>query len=266
MRIAQVAPLIESVPPKLYGGTERVVAYLTEELVRQGHDVTLFASGDSRTPARLVPCSRDGAAARPRRCATRCPTPCCSSRRCAGGPTEFDVAALPHRLPALPAVPRRSPTPTVTTLHGRLDLPDLHAALPRVPRRAAGLDLATPSARPMPPVQLGRHRPPRPAARPLPLRAGAARRLPRLPRPHLAGEAARPGDRDRRSAPASPLKIAAKVDRADERLLRGSEIEPLLDHPLVEFVGEIGDAEKRRSSATRWRCCSRSTGRSRSAW
>jgi Glycosyltransferase Family 4 len=60
MRIAQVAPLIERVPPRLYGGTERVVAYLTDELVRQGHDVTLFASGDSRTLARLVPCSREG--------------------------------------------------------------------------------------------------------------------------------------------------------------------------------------------------------------
>ena len=57
MRIAQIAPLYESVPPRLYGGTERVVSYLTEELVRQGHDVTLFASGDSKTSAKLVPCS-----------------------------------------------------------------------------------------------------------------------------------------------------------------------------------------------------------------
>lgn len=58
MKIAQIAPLAESCPPKLYGGTERIVSYLTEELVRQGHDVTLFASGDSVTPARLVPCAR----------------------------------------------------------------------------------------------------------------------------------------------------------------------------------------------------------------
>ena len=56
MRIAQIAPLYERVPPKLYGGTERIVSYLTEELVRQGHDVTLFASGDSKTSAKLVPC------------------------------------------------------------------------------------------------------------------------------------------------------------------------------------------------------------------
>jgi hypothetical protein len=58
MKIAQISPLIESVPPRLYGGTERVVSYLTEELVRQGHDVTLFASGDSVTSAKLVPCSK----------------------------------------------------------------------------------------------------------------------------------------------------------------------------------------------------------------
>src|SRR3954451_25013102 len=66
MRIAQVAPLIERVPPKRYGGTERVVAYLTDELVRQGHDVTLFASGDSRTLAKLVPCSREALRLDPR--------------------------------------------------------------------------------------------------------------------------------------------------------------------------------------------------------
>ena len=76
MKIAQIAPLAESVPPKLYGGTERIVSYLTEELVRQGHDVTLFASGDSVTAARLVACTPDGAAARTRRSATRCRTTC----------------------------------------------------------------------------------------------------------------------------------------------------------------------------------------------
>ena len=71
MRIAQVSPLHESVPPKLYGGTERVVSYLTEELVRQGHDVTLFASGDSTTSARLVPCCETAL-----RLSANCPDPC----------------------------------------------------------------------------------------------------------------------------------------------------------------------------------------------
>ena len=91
MKIAQIAPLIESVPPRLYGGTERIVSYLTEALVRQGHEVTLFASGDSLTSAELVPCTERGAAARSDRCATRCPTTWSCSTRCAGARAEFDV-------------------------------------------------------------------------------------------------------------------------------------------------------------------------------
>ena len=104
MRIAQVAPLIESVPPKLYGGTERVVAYLTEELVRQGHDVTLFASGDSRTSAELVPCSREALRLDP---AVRDPLPhtVLHARGGAAAGRPVRRPALPHRLPPLPAVP-----------------------------------------------------------------------------------------------------------------------------------------------------------------
>src|SRR3954449_4308451 len=123
MRIAQVAPLYESVPPKLYGGTERVVSYLTEELVRQGHEVTLFASGDSVTSARLVPCA-------PR--SLRLDSLCVDSlahhmvmleevfRRAAGFDLiHFHVDYLHYPLS------RRLRIPQVTTLHGRLDLPDL---------------------------------------------------------------------------------------------------------------------------------------------
>ena len=84
MRIAEVAPLFESVPPALYGGTERVVAYLTDELVAQGHDVTLFASGDSRTSARLVPAS-------PR--ALRLDPDCRDHVACCGAPAEIQGAA-----------------------------------------------------------------------------------------------------------------------------------------------------------------------------
>ena len=76
MKIAQIAPLIESVPPRLYGGTERIVSYLTEELVALGHDVTLFASGDSITAANLVPCVPQGAAARCQRASIRSPITC----------------------------------------------------------------------------------------------------------------------------------------------------------------------------------------------
>ena len=123
MRIAQVAPLYESVPPKLYGGTERVVHYLTEELVRQGHDVTLFASGDSATSAKLV---------------ATCPAALRLSH------TGFDELA-PHFVmleQVFRAAPefdiihfhidylhfpwsRRQAVPNLTTLHGRLDIPTL---------------------------------------------------------------------------------------------------------------------------------------------
>src|SRR5436305_4688397 len=123
MRIAQIAPLSEAVPPKLYGGTERVVSYLTEELVRQGHDVTLFASGDSVTRAELVPI---------------CPR---ALRLDAGMVDRLaphivlleQVARRAHRFDVIHfhidylhyALSRRQPVPHVTTLHGRLDLPEL---------------------------------------------------------------------------------------------------------------------------------------------
>src|SRR3954453_18565610 len=129
LRIAQVAPLYESVPPKLYGGTERIVSYLTEELVRQGHEVTLFASGDSVTRARLV-------AACPR--SLRLDPGCVDSLahhlvlieeifRRAG---EFDFVHFPIYFLHFPVTPRlpgppRPPGPHVTTLPGRLDIPDL---------------------------------------------------------------------------------------------------------------------------------------------
>ena len=84
MRIAQIAPLIESVPPRLYGGTERIVSYLTEELVRQGHEVSLFASGDSLTSAELVSCSEQALRLEPG-FGIRCPTTWSCSIGCAGG-------------------------------------------------------------------------------------------------------------------------------------------------------------------------------------
>src|SRR5436305_1377508 len=124
MRIAQIAPLYESVPPRLYGGTERVVSYLTEELVRQGHDVTLFASGDSITAARLVaPCSQA------LRLDPGCVDPLAHQTlmleavfRESG---SFDVVHFHTDYLHFP-LSRRLPIRQVTTLHGRLDLPDLH--------------------------------------------------------------------------------------------------------------------------------------------
>jgi glycosyltransferase involved in cell wall biosynthesis len=123
MRIAQIAPLAEAVPPKLYGGTERVVSWLTEELVAQGHDVTLFASGDSKTAARLVSCAPQGL----RLSGIRCPIASHlvmlnEVRRRA---EQFDI--LHFHVDLLQHVLFQDLAhKCVTTLHGRLDLPDFH--------------------------------------------------------------------------------------------------------------------------------------------
>ena len=194
MRIAQIAPLIERVPPRLYGGTERVVAYLTDALVRLGHEVTLFASGDSRTLARLVPCTREALRLDPA-VQDALPYACAAARDGAAAGRALRRPALPHRLPALPAVPRACPSHGDDAAWPARPARSA-AALPRVRRHAAGLDLRRPApadaAGP-----LARHGASRPPARPAPARAGAERRLSRLPRPGLAREAAGPRDRDR---------------------------------------------------------------------
>src|ERR687898_2213074 len=123
MRIAQVSPLIESVPPQLYGGTERVVSHLTEELVRQGHDVTLYASGDSQTSARLVPVSPrairlDGGAEDPLPYLVRL------VELVAVDAPGFDILHFHIDYVHFPLL-RYLATPAVTTLHSRLDMPDL---------------------------------------------------------------------------------------------------------------------------------------------
>ena len=123
LRIAQVAPLFESVPPKSYGGTERVVSYLTEELVRQGHDVTLFASGDSVTAARLVsPCARS--LRLDPDCVDTLPHHVLLAKQVFRQAHEFDVIHFHIEHVHLPLL-RRHPMPSLTTMHGRLDIPDL---------------------------------------------------------------------------------------------------------------------------------------------
>src|SRR5688572_7671069 len=123
MRIAQVAPLYESVPPRFYGGTERIVAYLTEELVRQGHEVTLFASGDSRTAARLVPTRARALRLDPGH-RDWLPDHMLQLEHVVSRAHEFDVVHFHVDLVHLPAA-RRLAVSHLTTLHGRLDLPDL---------------------------------------------------------------------------------------------------------------------------------------------
>ena len=130
VRIAQLAPLAESVPPKLYGGTERVVSWLTDELVDLGHDVTLFASGDSRTSAKLPPCPRALRLSRPR------PNPAAACavllEALAERAGDFDVIHSHLDWVHLPLLRRLRP-PFLTTLHGRLDLPDLPIAAQHFP-------------------------------------------------------------------------------------------------------------------------------------
>ena len=238
MRIAQVSPLHESTPPKLYGGTERVVSYLTEELVRQGHDVKLFASGDSVTSAELIaPCDR----------ALRLDPDCRDSLAyhiimldqvysCA---KKFDVIHF-HIDYLHFAVSRRQHVPQLTTLHGRLDLPELR----RVYRQF----------REMPLVSISDAQ-----RRPLPWANWRATVFHGLPE-NLYSLDSRPGrylaflgrispekrlDRAIEVAKrvGMPIRIAAKVDKADAEYF-DREIKHLLDHPLVEFIGEIGESAK----------------------
>src|SRR5947209_6288116 len=125
MKIAQISPLMESVPPRLYGGTERVVSYLTEELVRQGHEVTLFASGDSVTDAHLEPCCDEALRLMPG-LTDPVPYQIRMLDRVRRRADEFDVLHFHIDLLHYLAIDRFAHR-TVTTLHGRLDLKEYHA-------------------------------------------------------------------------------------------------------------------------------------------
>src|SRR3954451_6402647 len=239
VRVAQIAPLTESVPPQLYGGTERVVAWLTDELVAMGHDVVLFASGDSQTRARLVPCSREALRLDPT-ASDPLPHAVLQIETVRQQAARFDILHFHTDHLHLPVV-RSFGDRTLTTLHGRLDLPDL-LPLFREFDDVPLVSIPDDKRKPMPPVNwLGtvHHGLPRnflqAEADP---RGGYLAFLGRISvekRPDLAIDiAVRAG---------LPLKIFAKVDGADQAYFR-SEVEPLLEHPLVEFVGEIGDEEK----------------------
>jgi len=237
LAIAQVAPLHESVPPKLYGGTERVVSYLTEELVTLGHDVTLFATGDSSTSAHLV-AVRPGAL---RLSGTSDPIAphVLLLERVAARAASFDVIHFHCDYMHYP-LSRRLVTPTVTTLHGRLDIPDL------VPLYREFSD--------MPLVSISdAQREPLPWAcwigtvhHGLPLNVGTFRDQPGQ---YLAvlGRISPEKGVDRAIEIARrfgmKLKIAAKVDQSDQSYF-DEVIRPLLDGPGVEFVGEIGEQDK----------------------
>jgi glycosyltransferase involved in cell wall biosynthesis len=238
MRIAQIAPLTESVPPRLYGGTERVVSFLTEQLVAMGHDVTLFASGDSRTSAELATvwptALRFDAGLRDAFAPHMLMIEQVSRRA-----DEFDV--LHCHLDYWPfSVLSRQDTPFLTTMHGRLDLPELRSIYDCFPD-APLVSISDAQRAPVPDanfiatVQHG-----------LPIDLLTPRRVqPRYlaflgricpeKRPDRAIRIAREAG--------IPLKIAAKVDRVDEAYFRDT-IRPMIDGHDVELIGEINDAEK----------------------
>jgi glycosyltransferase involved in cell wall biosynthesis len=240
MRIAQVAPLYESVPPQLYGGTERVVSYLTEELVRQGHDVTLFASGDSKTKARLIaPCSR--ALRLDRNCRDQMAHHILLLERVFQEVSRFDVVHFHCDYLHYP-LSRRHPCVHVTTLHGRLDLPDLQP-LYREYAEVSLVSISDAQRRPLPwanwqgtvyhglPADL------------LTFHEQPGSYLALLGRIAPEKGVDRAIDIARRAG--MGLKIAAKVDPTDREYYR-DVVKPMLEKagPLVEYVGEITEKEK----------------------
>jgi len=239
MRIAQIAPLHESVPPHLYGGTERVVSYLTEELVRQGHHVTLFASGDSRTTARLRPISER--ALRIGSGPLSCPLAyhVLEAENVIQSAAEFDVIHSHIDFLMFPHI-RRGKLPAVTTLHGRLDQPDLFPLF----REFTDMRLVSISdaqRKPMPWAPWAatvHHGLPEHLLRPGP---GQGQYLAFLGRVSPEKGLARAIEISRRAG--MPLRVAAKVDAVDQAYF-DKNIKRLLSEPHVEFLGEIGDREK----------------------
>jgi len=239
MKIAQIAPLMESVPPRLYGGTERIVSYLTEELVALGHDVTLFASGDSITAADLVPCApqalRLDASVR-----DVIPYYMLMLDRVRQRAEDFDLLHFhidQFQFPLFRHIAGR----TLTTLHGRQDLPDLrplYAGFADMPL----ISISHAQRRPVPNANyvanifhglpLGMHKA---TIRPTGGYLAFLGRITPEKGPDKAIMIAR--------ALGIPLKIAAKVDRVDEAYYRAT-IAPLLEGPGVEFVGEINEHQK----------------------
>jgi glycosyltransferase involved in cell wall biosynthesis len=238
MRIAQIAPLTEAVPPKLYGGTERVIHWLTEELVALGHDVTLFASGDSRTSAKLEPgwpraLRLDGAV----RDANALHLAMLENVRRRAN--EFDF--LHFHLDYYPfSLFSRQSTPFLTTLHGRLDLPELNPIF-NACTTAPVVSISNSQRRPLPQARWVRtvyHGLPEKLITPKPVRPSYLAFLGRIAPEKAVDRAIHVARKC-----GIPLKIAAKVDLVDAEYYE-QRIRPLIQPPHVEYIGEIADHEK----------------------
>lgn len=239
MKIAQIAPLIESVPPRMYGGTERIVSYLTEELVRMGHEVTLFASGDSTTAAELVSCARSALRLDPN-VKQQVPYSMLMLDRLRKRAEEFDILHFHieyYHFPMFTDIAHR----TVTTLHARQDVSDLktlYAGFQQMPlvsisdaqrRFVSSANFAGTVLHGLPADLLR------------PSYSNSGDYLAFLGR--ISPE--KRVDRAIRIARAAgiPLKIAAKVDKDDEEYFR-TVVQPMLNQPGVEFIGEINERQK----------------------
>jgi glycosyltransferase involved in cell wall biosynthesis len=239
MRIAQIAPLMESVPPRLYGGTERIVSFLTEELVRLGHDVTLFASGDSMTAAKLVGCVPQ-ALRLDVNIRDIIPYYMLMLDRVRQHAGEFDILHFHIDQFHFPLF-RHMAGRTVTTTHGRQDLPDLkplYIGFGDMPLVSISNDQRRPILNANF-VQTIHHGLPADLYKPVfNPRGGYVAFIGRIApekRPDRAIQIAR--------SLGLPLKIAAKVDRVDENYFR-EVIAPLLNGQGVEFIGEINEQQK----------------------
>jgi len=238
MRIAQIAPLTEAIPPRRYGGTERVVHWLVEELVALGHDVTLFASGDSLTSATLEPMwpralRHDGAIRDPNALHMTL------LERVRQRASDFDF--LHFHLDYYPfSLFARQPTPFATTLHGRLDLPE-HQAVFSTFSDVPVISISDAQRRPVPNagwVRTIHHGMPERLLTPRSVEPTYLAFLGRISPEKAVDRAIRIAGRA-----GMPLKIAAKVDKVDQDYFE-EQIRPLLSQPHVEFIGEIGDDEK----------------------
>ena len=238
MRIAQVAPLYESVPPRCYGGTERVVSYLTEELIRQGHDVTLYASGDSQTKARLcAPCARS--LREDRSCQDPIAYHMLMLERVQQDAGQYDIIHFHLEYLPLPFA-RRLTTPSVHTMHGRLDTSELRPVFQEF-REAPLISISDAQRAPLPWANW---------------QATVYHGLPKnlhvfheTPGKYLAFVGRVSPEKQLHTAisiahrAGVPLKIAAKIDKRDKDYYE-QVVRPLLAGTDVEFLGEIGSRDK----------------------
>jgi glycosyltransferase involved in cell wall biosynthesis len=239
LKIAQVAPLYESVPPKLYGGTERVVSYLTEGLVAAGHDVTLFASGDSETSARLVSCCPNALRLNHHQIRDHLAHHFVMLDEVLERASQFDIIHFHVDYMHFP-LSKLSGWLQVSTLHGRLDSPDL-APLYRKYKTMPLISISHSQRKPLPWANWIGNVPHGLPQDLLPLGNGSGQYLAFLGRISPEKRVDRAIEIAKQAG--LPLKIAAKVDPAD-RVYYEREIKPLLNGPGIEFIGEINERQK----------------------